>query len=194
MERELLMTGIGGQGIQLAATVIARAAMAEGREVQVFGSYGGMMRGGNTDAAVVIADSAIEAPPTVAQAWSAILMHPAHAAQPLRMIRPGGFCLVNVTVFGEVDEQPGRRTIALPATQVALELGNVVAASMVMVGAYAAATGVVELTSLAGAARESLPSYRTAHIELNERALRAGFDAVACVVEPAWTATAPVAP
>ncbi|TMK87611.1 MAG: indolepyruvate ferredoxin oxidoreductase subunit beta, partial [Actinobacteria bacterium] len=32
-ERELLLTGIGGQGVQLAAQVIARAAVLEGREV-----------------------------------------------------------------------------------------------------------------------------------------------------------------
>ena len=60
MERELLVTGIGGQGIQLAALVIARAALAEGREVQLFGSYGGMMRGGNTEATLVVADGSVE--------------------------------------------------------------------------------------------------------------------------------------
>jgi len=32
MERELLITGIGGQGVQLAAQVLARAATLEGRE------------------------------------------------------------------------------------------------------------------------------------------------------------------
>jgi hypothetical protein len=47
MERSMLMTGIGGQGIQLAAQVVARAAVLDGREAQRFGSYGGMMRGGN---------------------------------------------------------------------------------------------------------------------------------------------------
>ena len=56
-ERELLFTGIGGQGVQLAAQVIARAAIAEGKEVQLFGSYGGMMRGGDTLATLVIGDT-----------------------------------------------------------------------------------------------------------------------------------------
>jgi len=76
VERELLLTGIGGQGIQLAAQVLARAAIAEGRSVQMVGSYGGMMRGGNTEATVVLADGAIEAPPTFADAWSAVFMCP----------------------------------------------------------------------------------------------------------------------
>ena len=75
MERTLLMTGIGGQGIQLAARVLAEAAMSEGRHVQLFGSYGGMMRGGNTDATIVVGDRPIESPPTVTDAWSAIVVH-----------------------------------------------------------------------------------------------------------------------
>jgi len=41
MERELMLTGIGGQGVQLAAQVIARAATLEGRSVMFFGVYGG---------------------------------------------------------------------------------------------------------------------------------------------------------
>ena len=67
MERELLITGIGGQGVQLSAQVLARAATLEGREVMYLGLYGGMMRGGNTDSTVVIADGPILAPPVVSR-------------------------------------------------------------------------------------------------------------------------------
>ena len=41
MEREILWTGIGGQGVQLAAQVFARAAVKEGRVVMMLGTYGG---------------------------------------------------------------------------------------------------------------------------------------------------------
>jgi Pyruvate/2-oxoacid:ferredoxin oxidoreductase gamma subunit len=98
MERELIVTGIGGQGIQLAAAVVARAAVEENREVQVFGSYGGMMRGGPTESTVVIADRPVETPPTVGTAWSVILMHHEHADHALGCLRPGSVLLVNSTV------------------------------------------------------------------------------------------------
>src|ERR1700736_2931761 len=65
MEREVLMTGIGGQGVQLAAKTLATAAMREGREVLVFGIYGGSMRGGNTDATVVVGTGPLRAPPVI---------------------------------------------------------------------------------------------------------------------------------
>jgi hypothetical protein len=62
-ERAILLTGIGGQGVQLAAQLVARAAVLDGREVMLFGSYGGMMRGGNTDATIVVGAGPISAPP-----------------------------------------------------------------------------------------------------------------------------------
>ncbi|HET6664096.1 MAG TPA: hypothetical protein VFG94_07550 [Acidimicrobiales bacterium] len=37
MERELIVTGIGGQGVQLATQVLARAAACEGRQAMMFG-------------------------------------------------------------------------------------------------------------------------------------------------------------
>ena len=64
-EREVLWTGIGGQGGQLAAKILALAAIREGREVMSLGTYGGTMRGGNTAATVVIADGPISSPPMV---------------------------------------------------------------------------------------------------------------------------------
>ncbi len=70
MRREVVLTGIGGQGIQLSAQLMARSALASGLFVQVFGSYGGMMRGGNTEATVVVSDEPVVAPPTVERAWS----------------------------------------------------------------------------------------------------------------------------
>src|SRR5260370_39166640 len=99
MARELVMTGIGGQGIQLGTQLLARAAIAEGREVQLFGSYGGMMRGGNTEATIVIADGPIEAPPTVGHTWSAIPLHHKDFGPTLQRIRPGSLILVHTSLF-----------------------------------------------------------------------------------------------
>jgi 2-oxoacid:acceptor oxidoreductase gamma subunit (pyruvate/2-ketoisovalerate family) len=186
MERELLMTGIGGQGVQLAAQVLARAAVAEGREVMLFGNYGGMMRGGNTDATLVVGDRSIETPPTIAHAWSAIVMHHEYWEPLHRRLSPGAAVFVNTTVFeGEVDWSP-YLLVEVPATDLALDAGNVQAASMVMIGAYARATGLVSLGSLIDAVERSLPSYRAQHRALNVTALEVGNDSVAIGLAPAW--------
>ena len=119
MERELLITGIGGQGVQLAAQVLARAATLEGRNVMFLGLYGGMMRGGNTDSTVVVGDGPIEAPPVVSHAWSAIAMHDEFWAPVEPKLRPGGLVLVNDATFTHRDRRAGRRCSRVPATDVA---------------------------------------------------------------------------
>ena len=186
MERELLLTGIGGQGIQLAAQVLARAAIAEGREVQMFGSYGGMMRGGNTEATVVIADGAIEAPPTITDTWSAIFMHHDFSEPTRAKLRAGSLVLVNTTVFEGTFDADRYRVLELAATDLAVDLGNIMTASMVMLGAYVAATDMVSLESIDTAIAASLPAYRSQHIARNVDAVRAGFEAAPRRVAPAW--------
>jgi 2-oxoglutarate ferredoxin oxidoreductase subunit gamma len=184
-ERELLLTGIGGQGVQLAAQVIARAATIEGRNVALFGVYGGMMRGGNTDATVVVGDGPLQAPPLISHSWSAIAMHDEFWEPLESKLRPDGVVLVNDATFGHDITAPVN-IVRLQATELAAEIGNPQAGTMVMVGAYSALTRLVGLDALIEGMRESIPSYRSQHIEANERALRAGHDAVTPGLYPAW--------
>jgi 2-oxoacid:acceptor oxidoreductase gamma subunit (pyruvate/2-ketoisovalerate family) len=186
MEREVILTGIGGQGVQLAALVLARAAVQEGRHVMMLGTYGGTMRGGNTDSTVIVADAPIASPPIVSRAWSALVMHPRFWAPLGAKLRPGGLVVVNASLFeGDIDRQ-AQQVVEVPATEMATALGSPLVASMVAIGAFARATGLVGLDALRAAMLESVPSYRRQHLELNERALRAGFDAVPEGVARAW--------
>ena len=183
-----MATGIGGQGVQLATQVLARAAMIEGREVLLFGSYGGMMRGGNTDTTLVVADGPIEAPPVVPSTWSALVMHHDYWAPVLARLRPDSIVFVNTSVFERREQlvQGGWHLVELPATDMAVDVGNIVNASLVMMGAYAKATGMVSLASLGAALEASLPPYRRQHLPTSLAALGAGHDAVSADIHPAW--------
>jgi Pyruvate/2-oxoacid:ferredoxin oxidoreductase gamma subunit len=194
VEREILFSGIGGQGVQLGAQLLARAAVAEGRQVQLFGSYGGMMRGGNTDATLVIADEPVAAPPTVDTAWSAIVLHPAYAGWIGGRLQPGGLALINSTVLTEGDDlglPAGVEVLEVPAAQVAVEVGTPALTCMVALGAYVAATAIVPIEALCAALPEALPSYRHQHIGSSERALAAGADLVPALLATAWPAVVP---
>jgi len=186
VEREVLLSGIGGQGVQLAAQVLAVAAVDEGRDVQLFGSYGGMMRGGNTDATLVLADSRVTSPPTVDSAWAALAMHHEFAGSVLARVRADGIVLVNSSVWEGPVDRAGRTVVDVPATDLAHDAGNVIAAAMVMLGALCTATGVVSLDALRAAARASVPAYRSQHLALNERALDIGAGALPGLVTEAW--------
>jgi Pyruvate/2-oxoacid:ferredoxin oxidoreductase gamma subunit len=186
MEREVLFTGIGGQGIQLAAQVLTRAALTEGREVMLFGSYGGTMRGGPTDSTLVVADAPISAPPIVSRAWSAIAMHPAYFTSAAAKLVPEAIVVFNSALFPDPIAGDDWRIYGVPATQLATDCGSALAGAIVLIGAYASLTGLVSLDGLIAGLAASLPERRRQHRELNEHALRAGFAALPAGVEPAW--------
>jgi 2-oxoglutarate ferredoxin oxidoreductase subunit gamma len=191
MEREIIFTGIGGQGVQLAAKTLAYAAMREGRRVLMFGTYGGVMRGGDTDAAVVIGEDSLLTPPVVDATWAVIAMHHLSWGSVSRKLRGDGFLLVNEPVFGGEVNHSGPQT-AIAATRLATEAGMPQAGAMVALGSFAAATGIVRLQTLLDVAEQVLPPYRRQFVEPNRTALKIGHAEVERVIAPAWVAAEPV--
>ncbi|MGE0881484.1 MAG: 2-oxoacid:acceptor oxidoreductase family protein [Acidimicrobiia bacterium] len=188
MQRELMLTGIGGQGIQLAAKTIALAAVAEGRQAMLLGSYAGAMRGGQTDASVVFADQRLKALPKLPSAWSAIVMHPDYWPMTRERIRPNGVVVVNATTVDDV----GRDDLTVfrfRAGDLSQEMGAPMAASYILLGAYATITGLVTVDALVEAMKETVPPYRTQHLANNEAALRKGGEIAESLSAPAWVET-----
>jgi Pyruvate/2-oxoacid:ferredoxin oxidoreductase gamma subunit len=186
MERELILTGVGGQGIQLAAQVLARAAVLEDRHVLMLGTYGGNMRGGNTDCTLILGDTPIASPPIVSRTGSAIAMHHRFWEPVRAKLRPRALVLVNAGVFDAEIDRTAHRVFDVAAGPIASEIGSALAASLVLVGFYAGVTALVGVDALVEAMRESLPPYRQQHAALNEKALRAGFAASPHGTVPAW--------
>ena len=187
VEREILFTGIGGQGVQLAARTLAEAAMADGRRVQLFASYGGMMRGGNSDSFLVIADRAITLPPVVGTAWAAVVMHHEHAADVWAKLRPDSIAIINDSVV-EPNSRPNNsavEVVEVPALDIASEVGSPLAASLVLVGALVARTDLVSADALLDGAAKVLPSYRSEAAAVNREALAAGLK-IGETTHPAW--------
>jgi len=73
-------------------------------------------------ATVVVADGPIEAPPTVTDGWSGILVHPDYAAPTVARLRVGAIVLYNSAVFPE----PHGVSLGIPATTLAVEAGNAI--------------------------------------------------------------------
>ena len=177
MQREVVLTGIGGQGVQFASQVLARAALAAGFEVQLFGSYGGMMRGGNTEATLVVSDEPVLAPPTVDRTWSAMVMHHDYWEPTRDLLRPETYVLVDSSVFEGTLPSWLHRATRIPATGLAIELGKVQTASLVLLGALVAVTELIPLRAVINAVPAALPPYRQAAVKFNQRALQVGYDA-----------------
>lgn len=182
-----MLTGIGGQGIQLAARTLAEAAIADGRRVQLFASYGGMMRGGNSDSYLVIGDTDIVSPPVVGAAWAAVIMHHEHAAGVWPKLRSDSLSVINSSVVEPSCRPPADAgtVTEVAALDVATELGSPMAASLVLIGVLVARTGLVSTPAFLDAASQVLPSYRAEAAAGNRRAMEAGIE-LGSLTHPAW--------
>jgi Pyruvate/2-oxoacid:ferredoxin oxidoreductase gamma subunit len=175
MEREVIITGIGGQGIQLMAKVLAQAANRDGKQVMLFGIYQGMMRGGSSESTVVISDAEIQAPPIIPHTWSVLAMHPMALRDIATKLRPGGVLFVNSTLVTKVPRDDVQ-LINVPATKLAEQAGNLMGAGMIALGAFCAATQLVDHDALLAAMRDSLPPHRQHLAEKNVALLNQGTD------------------
>jgi len=181
VEREILLSGIGGQGVQLAAKMLAHAGMVEGRQVMQFSMFMGTMRGGSSDCTVVVADAPVEAPPVVPHAWAAIAMHPSELGTIERKLRPGSLVLYNRTLLAAPSSscRPDCRWEPVDAGRIAGEMTYAQGQSLVALGAFCALTGIVSAGALAQGLEQLLPPYRHQTIPINVECLAAGARAVA---------------
>lgn len=177
MQKEVVLTGIGGQGVQLAAKTLAMAATAEGRQVMMSSHYGGEMRGGQTEASIVVSDGKLRPVPILETTWSAYVMHHKYWPSVAARLRPQGVAVVNSSVATDLEVPTDVELVNIPAGDIAADLGTPMATGFVLLGAYCAATGMAQLDSLIGAMKELVPPYRTQHVAANEAALRAGAEA-----------------
>ncbi|HTJ37831.1 MAG TPA: 2-oxoacid:acceptor oxidoreductase family protein [Dactylosporangium sp.] len=178
MEREVLVTGIGGQGIQLLAKTLALAATREGRYAMLAADYGGEMRGGPSKAGVVIGDAPLRALPILPSAWSAIFVHHRHAEGVEERLRTGALVVANTPLVDPEAFRADLRVFAVDASAAARAAEAPNAIGFVLLGAYNALTRLVAAQSLVEAMGELLPPYRRQHAAANERALHAGAAAI----------------
>lgn len=174
-EHALMVSGIGGQGVQLMAKTLAQALTRQGRFAMLGAEYGGEMRGGPTQATVVVGDAPLRALPITPRAQAAILMHDRFSENAIARLEPGALCLVNSSVAPE-DTAADFDPVRIPATELAREIGAPQAGGFVMLGAYCALTGAAAHQELVDAMTELLPPYRRQHADSNARALQRGAD------------------
>jgi Pyruvate/2-oxoacid:ferredoxin oxidoreductase gamma subunit len=187
VQSEVMFTGIGGQGIQLASKTLALAAVKEGRQTMLLGHYAGSMRGGQTDASVVVADGNLRSLPILPSAWSAVVMHMDYWYDTRDRVRPGGIIVGNADLLVDDLQRPDCEAFRIAASSIAAEVDAPLGASMVLLAAYASITGMVGVDSLVAAMKDLVPPYRIQHLNANERALLAGEAAAPAMAAPVWT-------
>lgn len=175
---DLRCAGSGGQGLGLAAVVIAEVGLAAGCEVAFTQEYGPEARGGATRADVVISDAGIANPqlgvPGILLALDEKAWEKFAVGVPAVMSALDGGSAVAVVDSDRVEVEPGMPPVlALPFEAVARdELRAKVVANMLAVGAIARLMGRFPVESVNEAVAKRSPS---AFLELNTIALHRGW-------------------
>ncbi len=126
---EIRFSGSGGQGILLAAAIIAEGATAQGKQVVSTQSYGPAARGGASKAEVIVSDEEIDYPEVDAPMINLCLSQAAYGKYAADT-RPGGLLLYDSGLVEPDDTVAGCELCGLPFTQAALErLGKKVVAN-----------------------------------------------------------------
>jgi len=148
----VLVAGVGGQGVVLASELLALAAIAAGHDVKQGEFHGVAQRGGAVFSHVRFGDRVYSPMTPRGQVEFLLAMEKLEALRYGHFVKPGGTILVNeheVEPIRTADERPypkdavdflnskGFDVGTIKATDIAVELGNHRAANTVMLGALA---------------------------------------------------------
>ncbi len=181
MQIEVVFAGFGGQGVMLAGKVLAEVGMRMGKEVVWLPSYGPEMRGGTANCTVIIADEPI-ASPIIAHPRDTVVMNKPSLEKFCPTQKPGGVAVVNSSLINSRPNRDDILIVEVPANEIAIEAGSARSANMVMLGAYAGATGIVPLEMIIEQVKEEFEK-RPKLIPTNLKCVEQGFELASSLVQ-----------
>jgi 2-oxoglutarate ferredoxin oxidoreductase subunit gamma len=180
MERSVIFSGFGGQGLLFAGEALARAAMEDGLEVFWIPSYGPEMRGGTASCTVILGDQPIGSP-VVDQADAVVALNVPSRDRFAPVVAPGGLLVLNESLVEGPASRADVTQLAVPCNRLAAQAGNDRLVSVVALGALVARLGVVRAQSVNEALFVMVGAKRPELVAADLRAFQLGYD---WVVEP----------
>jgi pyruvate ferredoxin oxidoreductase gamma subunit len=184
--------GRGGQGVVTAAELLSIAAFTEGRHAQAFPTFGSERTGAPVTSFCRIDDEPIGIREPIAEPDALVIQDPTllHQVDVFSGLAGDGYLLLNSSK--DLDElglqsllpnRPSGRAMTLPATEIAREVIGRPVPNAVLLGGFAALSGVISMDSLAKAIGEK---FKGTVAERNVAAARTAYEMVSEVEkEPA---------
>jgi len=178
MQTEIVIAGFGGQGVLFAGQLLTYAAMDAGKEVTWIPSYGPEMRGGTANCTVIISDEEIGSP-NVRNPQAAIALNLPSLDKYESQVHTGGVLIVNASLVNRPVERRDIKSVAIPANEIAEQIGEARLTNMVLLGGLLANLPVLTLGEIEEAIRAHTPARHARLLELNIRALNQGATFIA---------------
>lgn len=139
-EQRVKIAGFGGQGVLSAGVLLANCAIASGLHSTWLPSYGPEMRGGTANASVIVSSEDIGSP-LVDHPTTLIAMNGPSLDAFEDSVEPGGLIVANSSIVTRRPNRDDVRFLAIPASDLAQEIGFLGAANVILLTAYASAAG-----------------------------------------------------
>jgi len=192
MKCDIILAGVGGQGVLSISAIIASGALKEGLHVKQSEVHGMSQRGGAVQAHLRLSDEPIASDLIPrGRAHMIIAMEPMESLRYLEYLSPDGTLLTSSQPVRNIDDYPDLdgllekirslpRAVLIDGEGLARNAGSARASNMVMVGA---ASGLlpVSLDTLRQYIREVFGRKGEKVVETNLRAFEAGRDAAVAV-------------
>lgn len=187
MERNMILSGVGGQGILTISYLICHAALDKGLNFKQAEVHGMAQRGGAVQSHLRISDKPI-ASDLIAQGTSDLILsvEPLEVFRYLDFLKPDGIVITSTVPFKNISDYPIEsdllelldklpRKVLIDTKTIATKIGNPKIQNMIILGAALPTLGFAvddfdhHLVQLFGAKGEKV-------IDMNRQAIRSGYD------------------
>ena len=188
MKRDIILAGVGGQGILSIATVIGSAALEQNLSLKQAEVHGMSQRGGDVQSHLRLSDSQIHSDLIpLGGADIIISMEPMEALRYLPFLAKDGWIITNTVPLKNIPNYPEmeevekalkavKNVVALDAEAMAKEVQSPRSANMVLLGASAAVMKILEPEKLRDGIRRIFARKGDAIVEANLKAFDAGLE------------------
>ena len=185
MKKDIILSGVGGQGILSIATVIGKAALKAGLYMKQAEVHGMSQRGGDVQSNLRISDKPIASDLIPSGKCDLIIsLEPMEGLRYLPYLSPDGWLVTNETPFINIPNYPDINLImagidrlpnkvVINVDKVAKEIGSARVANIVLLGATIPFLGI-DYELVQESIREIFERKGEAIVDLNLKALEAG--------------------
>ena len=188
MKLDIILAGVGGQGILSISTIIGEAAVRKGLYLKQAEVHGMSQRGGEVQSHLRISDKPIHSDLIQkGKAHLIISVEPLESLRYLSYLNPDGWLITNTNPFINIPNYPDIKQVLdeislipnhvkLDADKIAKDLGSALTMNMVMLGA-ASKFLTIDYEALEDAIKSIFSSKGENVVKMNLEALKAGRNA-----------------
>ena len=187
MKKDIILSGVGGQGILSIATIIGDAATRAGLNLKQAEVHGMSQRGGEVESGLRLSDTEIHSDLVPLGAADIILsMEPMEALRYLPFLHEGGFVVTSSSPFRNIDPYPEeavRAALAGLDRVITLDLDGITrtnaipqSANVVLLGAAAGIIGILSPEQLQQSIRNIFAAKGERVVEMNLKAFEIGWE------------------